>query len=189
MNIALKKEVYYTYEDYLGWDTEERYELIDGVPYMMSPAPTPEHQEISMTISKKIATFLEGKPCKVYAAPFDVRLSADDEYTVVQPDLLVVCDTSKIDKRGCVGAPDLVIEITSPSTANKDHTVKLKKYLEAGVKEYWIIDPESKSAQVYILQDDHNANMSLYNAKDIISGTVLKGLQVDLQEVFAADLA
>jgi Uma2 family endonuclease len=185
MNVALKTEEYFTYADYLEWDTEERYELIDGVSYLMSPAPTPTHQGILAEVARVIGNFLHKKPCKVFVAPFDVRLNAagaDD--TVVQPDVLVICDQKKIDSRGCVGAPDLVIEITSPSTGIRDHTIKLEKYLNAGVRECWIIDPDSKTVQVYILQEDLSAKMLTYNAKDVVPVTVLKGLQIHLQEVF-----
>jgi Uma2 family endonuclease len=186
MNSALKEEEYYTYADYLEWDTDERYELIDGIPYLMSPAPTPVHQEIHAELMRIIGNFLHKKPCKVFSAPFDVRLDADgDDDTVVQPDVLVICDKNKIDSRGCVGAPDMVIEITSPSTGNRDHGIKLERYLDAGVKEYWIADPESKTVQVYIPLDHNRVDMQRYNATDVISGTVLQGLQINLQEVFA----
>ncbi|MDR0310315.1 MAG: Uma2 family endonuclease, partial [Acidobacteriota bacterium] len=113
---ALQKDERYTYADYASWDTEERYELIDGVPYLMSPAPLRKHQSILFELSGQFRNFLKGKPCKAFAAPFDVRLNADTyDDTVVQPDLVVICDKLKLDAKGCVGAPDMVIEILSPS--------------------------------------------------------------------------
>ena len=121
---AATKETY-TYGDYLSWPDEERWELIDGIPHSMSPAPSRVHQEISMELARQIANHLIGKNCRVYAAPFDVRLPKGGEKdeqieTVVQPDLVVVCDESKLDERGCKGPPDLIIEILSPHTAAKD---------------------------------------------------------------------
>ena len=129
---AATKETY-TYEDYLLWSDEERWELIDGVPYNMTPAPSRVHQGISMELSRQIANHLAGKMCKIYAAPFDVRLPKSDEEeeqieTVVQPDLVVVCDGNKLDERGCKGAPDLIIEILSPYTAGKDMKIKRNLY-------------------------------------------------------------
>ena len=130
-----QKDMRLTYSDYLNWDGDERWELIDGFAYAMSPAPTPVHQEISVNLSFQISAFLRGKPykpckpCKLFTAPFDVRLNADgDDNTVLQPDLVVVCDPSKIDDKGCIGTPDLIIEIISPSTARRDRIVKLQQY-------------------------------------------------------------
>ena len=137
-----KEEARYTYADYMAWEDGERWEIIEGVPYLMSPAPTWVHQGISGELFLQIATFLKGKPCKVYAAPFDVRLfPADDDSddTVVQPDIVVVCDRSKLDRSGCRGAPDMLVEILSPSTARHDQLVKLQLYKKAGVREYWIV--------------------------------------------------
>ncbi|GHU67379.1 hypothetical protein AGMMS49983_18470 [Clostridia bacterium] len=181
-----KSEEYYTYADYYEWDTQERYELIDGVPYMMSPGPTPTHQGILINLATVLRNYLRGKPCKVFPAPFDVRLNADGaDDTVVQPDILVICDKTKIDDRGSKGAPDMVIEIISKSSGNYDRGLKLQKYIEAGVRECWIVDPDDKIVHVYILQDDGSANMSLYNASDIVQVNIFKDLSIDLTEVFA----
>ena len=127
--LALKLEERFTYGDYLTWDDGERWELIDGVPYNMSPAPTVRHQAISRELSTEFALYLRGKPCQLFAAPFEVRLPEVDESdelveTVVQPDLSIICDKSKLDEAGCRGAPDLIVEILSPSTAHKDLKVK-----------------------------------------------------------------
>jgi Uma2 family endonuclease len=190
MALAEKQE-YYTYADYYSWDTDERYELIDGIPYLMSPAPTHTHQRLSMELARLFSNYLHNKTCEVIAAPFDVRLfaSADDDNedddTVVQPDISVICDRSKIDDRGCKGAPDLVIEILSKSTSNRDRGLKLQRYLEAGVRECWIVDPEEQIVQVYTPNSDQSAKMVSYSSKDIVPVGILDDLSIDLAEVFA----
>lgn len=176
---------HYTYADYLAWDDEARYELIDGVMYMTSPAPSPIHQSVSGGIFGQLYNFLHGKPCKVYHAPFDVRLNASaGDDTVVQPDLLVVCDKTKIDARGCVGAPDLMIEILSPSTARHDKLLKFNAYLRAGVREYWIVDPDIKTVTVHILKDSEYTTKA-YADSDTVPVRVLEGCQINLPDVFA----
>ncbi|SHM31610.1 Uma2 family endonuclease [Hymenobacter psychrotolerans] len=149
----------YTYADYLTWQLTEWVELIRGKVRPMSPAPQSTHQTISFNLSTSIGVALRGKLCRGFAAPFDVRLSkitpngdASIE-TVVQPDLCVVCDLSKIDKRGCVGAPDWIIEILSPGNFARDTKEKFDLYEENGVGEYWIVSPGEKSIAVYVLQD------------------------------------
>ena len=182
---ALQKDKRYTYADYLTWDGDARYELIDGAPYMMSPAPNRRHQDVSREILKQLALFLTGKPCKVYAAPFDVRLNAaEEDDTVVQPDLSVVCDKSKLDDRGCVGAPDLVIEILSPSTLARDRVVKLNKYLQAGVREYWIVDPDGKTVSVHLWANGKYI-INAYADPDPVPVHVLDGCTINLADVFA----
>ena len=138
-------------------------ELIDGEAYMMS-TPSRIHQEISVAITSQLYNFLEGKRCKVYPAPFSVRLFEKDGDppekidTVVEPDITVICDRSKLDKRGCKGAPDLIIEILSPSTQRHDRLVKLNLYQRAGVREYWIVNPSVQTVITYhFASDDHNA--------------------------------
>ncbi len=175
---------YYTYADYCEWYDGERWELIDGVAYAMSPAPTPTHQSISREIVLQLAAFLQGKPCKVFYAPFDVRLDADkDDDTVVQPDIVVICDRSKIDKKGCKGAPDLIVEIVSPSSSRHDRLLKFNKYLESGVKEYWIVDPSDKTVMVFLLQE--GAKAVPYGETDKIPVGVLPECIIDLEPVFA----
>jgi Uma2 family endonuclease len=184
MPLAKEKE-YYTYADYLGWDGAERYEIIDGEAYMMAP-PSRFHQDISMALSTKINNYLEGKPCKVYAAPFAVRLNpAEDQSddTVLEPDIVVVCDPSKLDDRGCNGAPDLIIEILSPSNARHDRITKFQLYREAGVREYWIADPEEKVLTAYVLKNGEYV-ASFYEDKDTAPVTVLPGCKIDLSAVF-----
>jgi Uma2 family endonuclease len=150
----------YTYADYLSWADDKRRELYDGIIHDLFSAPNRIHAGISANLSFIIHWFIKkqkGK-CKVYHAPFDVRLpkngeTADDKiYTVVQPDICVICDPAKLDEKGCVGAPDLIVEVQSPSTAKHDLNDKFKLYEEAGVKEYWVIFPGDRSLMVFLLQ-------------------------------------
>ena len=152
----LKKK--YTYKDYYSWNDDERWELIDGIPYNMTPAPNTFHQEILGELFRNFLPYFKGKPCKVYFAPFDILLSDlknpdDDIVNVVQPDLSVICDQNKIDKRGCLGAPDMIIEILSPSTTKNDLSAKYILYEKFGVKEYWIVYPGNKVIHAYQLDD------------------------------------
>lgn len=134
----------YTYADLLTWSKDERWELIDGVPYKMTPSPSRRHQEISTALMLAIGPFLAGSPCRLYHAPFDVRLPKPHEddrstTTVIQPDIVVVCDPKKLDQHGSIGSPTLVVEIISPATLMKDMNQKLHAYEQAGVPEYWVI--------------------------------------------------
>jgi Uma2 family endonuclease len=184
--LAIKDDVRYTYEDYLTWNDDNRWEIIDGKAYMMS-APSASHQRIFSRVFNKVYTFLEGRTCEVFPAPFDVRLSADKyDDTVVQPDISIVCDRKKIEPRGCKGAPDFIIEILSPSTTYYDFTIKKEKYLSAGVKEYWIIDPIAKKAIANILENGRYT-ITLYNETDNIPSHVLQGLEINLTEIFLKD--
>ena len=177
-----QKNLKYTYSDYCSWNDGERWELIDGVAYGMSPAPMRKHQKISMALSNQLYNFLKGKPCEVYHAPFDVRLKMDGKNdTVVQPDIVVVCDKSKLDEKGCNGAPDLVIEILSPSSLHMDRLLKLEKYRESGVREYWIVDTEALGVEAYILD---NGRYYLNTYIDEAPVEVLPGCMIDLKEVF-----
>ena len=182
---ALQKEkMRYTYADYCSWNDGKRWELIDGVSYLMSPAPSWKHQDVSGHLNRLIGSFLVNKPCKVFHAPFDVRLNAaagDD--TVVQPDLVVICDRAKLSGTGCVGVPDMVIEILSPSTSSWDKVVKFNKYLEAGVREYWIVDPDSKTVSVHLL-DNGRYYATNYADTDIAPVHVLEGCMINLSDVF-----
>lgn len=187
----------YTYADYLTWPEDERIEIIDGVPYhtyggpifegssVMHATPNRVHQEISSNIHNQLYDFLKGKSCKVYAAPFSVRLDAvGNDDTTLEPDIVVVCDKSKLDERGCKGAPDFVIEILSPSTARKDRIIKFQKYQQAGVKEYWIVDPDTKSLQACIFENGRYF-VTPYADTDTAPVTVLPGCIINLQDVFA----
>jgi len=182
----------YSYADYLTWSDEERWELIDGIPYDMSPAPGVVHQRLSGELFRQLANFLKGKPCQVFSAPFDVRLSdktqTSDNYidTVVQPDLLVVCDKTKLDGKGCNGAPDLIIEILSPSTAAKDFKLKFELYERYGVKEYWMVHPAEQTLLVYKQDDKGKYGVEdRYAGDDKVPVPMLGELIIDLGEVFA----
>ena len=184
VNEALPEYRRYTYDDYCSWDDDKRWELIDGMPYAMS-APSQAHQEILSQLNRSIGNFLVGKPCKVLPAPFDVRLNADTrDDTVVQPDLLVVCDKDKLDGKSCVGAPDLVIEILSPSTSMRDRVLKFRRYLHAGVREYWIVEPDSKAVTVHILANGEYITRA-YGEEDAVPVHVLDGCIIELTEIFA----
>ncbi|MEI7902116.1 MAG: Uma2 family endonuclease, partial [bacterium] len=141
------KERRYTYADYLTWPDEPRQEIINGVSYAMA-SPTVRHQELSVCLTLAMGPFFKGKMCRLFVAPLDVVLSED---TVVQPDLLVVCDPKKITGACVRGAPDLVTEILSPSSASYDRLLKFKRYADAGVKEYWLVSPELALIEIFTL--------------------------------------
>jgi len=180
-----EKKQRYTYADYCAWDDRERWELIDGVPHAMSPAPSTIHQRISGRLYRQLANFLDGKPCEVFYAPFDVRLNAmgNEDGDVFQPDLVIICDQVKIDDKGCNGAPDMVIEILSPATARRDKLLKFNKYQRAGVREYWIVDADSRTVQVHILENGRYFTTS-YGEADKIAVNVLEGCEIGLSEIF-----
>ncbi|RYY07963.1 MAG: Uma2 family endonuclease [Sphingobacteriaceae bacterium] len=181
----------YTYADYLKWTFDERLELIKGHIFTMSPAPAEFHQRILTTVGNEIYNHLKRKSCKVYFAPFDVRLvrkSLDDKQitTVVQPDICVICDLKKIDKNGCLGAPDIVVEILSPGNNKKELQNKYEVYEEAGVKEYWIIQPGEKTFFKYVLDDNGRYQPTkLLTLGDNVTSTVLPDFVLSLDEVFA----
>jgi len=178
-----KRDSRYTYSEYCTWDDELRWELIDGVAYAMS-APSTAHQSISTNILLKLGTYLEGTPCRVFHAPFDVRLNADKgDDTVVQPDIIVVCDKSILADTSCKGAPDLVIEIISPSSSRRDRTIKFDKYREAGVREYWIVDPDTKIMAAHILKDGEYTTRA-YTDTASVPVHALEGCTIDLSKVF-----
>ena len=184
----------YTFADCLTWSENERIEIINGEAVMMAP-PTRIHQEILMELSRQLANFLEGKKCKVYPAPFAVRLfekdgdTPEDVDTMVEPDISVVCDHDKLDKHGCKGAPDLVVEVLSPSTQRHDRLVKLDLYQRAGVREYWIVDPDSSTVQVFMLKNGYLHPHEVYSEKDIAKVNVLDGCFIELSKVFPSDKA
>lgn len=158
MALARRDHDYHTYADYLTWPEDVRYELIDGIAYLMAPAPTLEHQDVAGEIYRQLANALRDKSCRAFIAPVDVRLpkagEADESIdTVVQPDVLVVCDESKLDRRGVRGAPDLVVEVLSPATASHDHLIKRRVYERAGVREYWLVHPLDRIITIYRLTD------------------------------------
>jgi len=157
MGLPLKDHHHHTYGDYLHWSEDVRYELIDGEAYLMvPPAPGLAHQDISGEIFRQVANALQGKPCRVFVAPVDVRLpkAIEEEEavdTVVQPDVLVVCDETKLDRRVVRGAPDWVVEVLSPTTAGHDQVKKRRVYEQHGVKEYWLVHPTDRVLTIYRL--------------------------------------
>jgi Uma2 family endonuclease len=183
----------YTYADYLLWRFEERLELIKGKIFKMSPAPSNTHQEIALNIGSSLNFFLKDKTCKVYIAPFDVRLVRDEKSdkkinTVVQPDICVVCDLNKLmDQRGCLGAPDIVVEILSPGNNAKEIKIKYDLYEEFGVKEYWVVYPDEQSLLRYALNKDEKftAEGRALTLGDKITTPILPGFELPLDDVFA----
>lgn len=183
---------FYSYADYLKWQFEERVELFKGKLFPMA-APNRLHQRYSSRLSLSIGNYLQGKSCELYVAPFDVRLPDrkrkprfdGDIYTVVQPDLCVICDPSKLDDRGCLGAPDLIIEILSPGNTKKEMDNKFRLYEEAGVQEYWVVEPADKFVLIYVLRDGEYVGLRPATEEYPINTTVLLGLTIDLSAIFA----
>lgn len=152
----------FTYADYRQWPDDERWELIDGEAYAMAPAPTISHQSVVLSIAKQIDEALDGTPCRTLIAPVDVLLPAPDQAddrttTVVQPDILVVCDPAKLTERNIRGAPDWIIEVLSPASARHDHLTKRALYERVGVREYWLVHPVDRVITVYTLKDGQYA--------------------------------
>lgn len=183
----------YSYADYLAWPDEERWELIEGIPYDMSPAPNRNHQEITGEMYLQLANFLKGKKCKPYISPFDVRLkkdihAADEEtYTVVQPDIVVYCDKSRLDEKGGIGAPAVCVEVLSPSSSYKDENDKYLLYQKYGIKEYWIVNPVLETVVVYMHNGTGYDKPAFYRKEDILTSSVLEGLEFPLSEVFLSE--
>lgn len=179
----------FTFADVLTWDEDERVEIIDGEAILMAPLTT-THQLISMELSRQFANYLEGKKCLAIPAPFAVRLfekdgdSPEDVDTMVEPDISIICDRDKLDKYGCKGAPDMVVEILSPSTRRHDRLVKLGLYQRAGVREYWIVDPENEAVQVLTLSNGLLLPHEDYGRADVAKVNVLDGCFVELAKVF-----
>lgn len=191
MAYPLKKEdEKYTYGDYLTWPEGERWELIDGVAYDMSPAPNRIHQKILGNLFYQMKNYLKDKSCEVYFAPLDVRLPRENEKdedvtTVVQPDIVIVCDHSKLDDKGCRGNPDLAVEVLSPFTAQKDIKIKFKLYEKVGVKEYWLIHPTDKTVMIFKLKENGEyGKPETYSEEDLITVGIFEDLIIDLKEVF-----
>lgn len=184
----LPQEQRYTFADLISWDDDTRYELYDGQPVALA-SPSNAHQEICMALSAQIYNYLNGKKCKVYPAPFDVRLfeeegdTPEDVSVVVQPDITIVCDPGKTDGHGCKGAPDMVVEVTSPSTARYDKLLKFNLYQRAGVREYWIVDPGDRMVSVFSLEDG-GYQASAYGADFSVPVGILDDCTIDLSVVF-----
>lgn len=189
MPLPYDKKRKYTYADYITWPEEERWEIIEGVPYLQA-APTWQHQAISVELTSQFNNYLKGKSCRVFASPFDLCIPEDNESdeevpTVIQPDIVVICDNSKLRKTGYFGVPSLIIEISSPSTTRQDRVLKFNMYEKAGVKEYWIVDPDGKYISVFTLQENKSyGRPESYTEKDKIKVSVLPELIIDLAPVF-----
>jgi Uma2 family endonuclease len=179
----------YTYADYLKWNFQERVELIKGKIFKMSPAPNRMHQGISAYLSNVLYNHLAGQKCKVYTAPFDVRIprkTKDDKdvITVLQPDICVICDESKLDYRGCIGTPDIVVEILSPSNNVVELKNKYDVYEQAGVTEYWVVSPQDRTFLVYTLKDGKYIPSRLMVEGDVVVSSVLEGFVLDIKAMF-----
>lgn len=179
----------YTYADYLTWQFQERIELIKGKIFRMSPAPNTMHQKISWRMVVAFDKYFSEKECQAFSAPFDVRLykkNKDDEQvvTVVQPDICVICDGSKLDERGCIGAPDLIVEILSPGNSKKEMRNKYDLYEENGVKEYWVIFPHEQVLQIYVLVDGKYTAMRPLVPGDSITSKYWEDMDFDLEAIF-----
>lgn len=190
MGLALRDPEYHTYGDYLTWPEDVRYELIDGDAYLMAPAPTVSHQDIAGEVYRQLANALHGKPCRALIAPVDVRLPKADEAdecidTVVQPDVLVICDEKKVGERGVRGAPDWVLEVLSPSTAGHDQVKKLALYERHGVREYWLVQPWGKVLTVYTLKDGAYGRPATQELAGETPVGVLEGVVIQWDELAA----
>jgi len=180
----------YTYADYLTWDIDHMVELIKGKVFRQAAAaPRRIHQELTVKIILKLGNHLSGKQCKAYIAPFDVRLPVKskkhkDITTVVQPDICVVCDPEKLDDLGCVGAPDLIMEILSPSNNKKELQNKYEVYEESGVKEYWVIHPYEKTLLVYTLIKGKYQPSRLFTLGDLVPSACIEGFVLDIDDLF-----
>lgn len=190
MDFALEKtEKQWTYSDYLKWDDGKRYELIDGEAYLMSPAPSTKHQRAAGAIYSALKQGLSKSKCDVFFAPFDVRFPdasdvEDEVLTVLQPDLVVICDQSKLDDRGCKGAPDLIVEILSPSSFHLDFKLKLSVYEKSGVKEYWIVDPINEAIFLFTLKNSIYQRPVVYGKDETFRSILFEEIEVNMHEVF-----
>lgn len=181
VSTAEKIEKRFTYAEYCKWDDEQRWELIDGIPYNMTPAPAIKHQQLLGNLSLELMTYLKGKRCRSFVAPTDVVF---DEFNVVQPDLLVVCDRSKITDANIQGAPDLVVEILSPSTSRKDRREKRALYERFGVKEYLVIDPINETVERLRLVRGKYGNPDVFGWDESMKLAVFPELELNLWEIF-----
>jgi Uma2 family endonuclease len=199
MSTAIKKPVnnlsdldpdgFYDYADYLVWRFKERVELIRGKLFRMTPAPNTQHQRVSGALSRVLLNYFHRETCKVFIAPFDVRLpigrKKGEDTTVVQPDLCVICDPAKLDERGGKGAPDLIVEILSPGNSKKEMREKFQVYEEAGVREYWLVHPDDRVVFIYILNEKGVfTGLAPATEDEPMRSHIFPELEVDLKEVF-----
>ncbi|MBC7494028.1 MAG: Uma2 family endonuclease [Flavobacterium sp.] len=181
----------YSYADYLLWKFTERVELIKGKVFQMSPAPSRKHQVVSRVLNRYLDRYFEHHPCGLFDAPFDVRLinykkSTEDKtvFSVVQPDLCVVCDRAKLDDRGCIGSPDLVIEILSPGNSKKEMGIKFNLYEENHISEYWIVEPAENAIFVYTLQNGKYIGLKPCIEGETITSPLFPELNFEIEKIF-----
>ncbi|MDO9730352.1 Uma2 family endonuclease [Glaesserella parasuis] len=176
----------YSYGDYLKWKFQERVEIIKGKIMAMSPVPNRLHQRISMKLTKAFLDVFDGHQCELYVAPFDVRFpdSNGKIKTVVQPDLCVICDPNKLDEKGCIGAPDLIVEILSPGNSKREMKDKYELYQEQGVSEYWIVRPEEQHIQIYVLENGRYIGVQPVVEGDVVTSIKFPALSFDTSGLY-----
>lgn len=177
----------YTYSDYMLWHFKERVELIGGKIFKMSPAPSTNHQRLVSNINTQFYLHFKNNSCQVFIAPFDVRLPVKSflkDSTVVQPDLCIICDATKIDEQGCNGTPDLVVEILSPGNTRHEMRTKFDLYEESGVKEYWIVEPANQTILIYTLQGNTYIGLQPYTSEDIIESPLFPEMKINAEDLF-----
>lgn len=176
----------YTYEDYFSWKLDERTELYNGKILILQSPPPRIHQDVLRNITRTFDNYFRHHLCELYFAPFDVRFPDKDGnvLTVLQPDLCVICDLDKLDDRGCLGAPDLIVEILSPGNTKKEQDLKFRIYEEAGVFEYWIVHPTDKNIQVFVLQDGIYIGLKPFTEGEIITSKTFPELSFSTDEIF-----
>lgn len=184
MTVVKKRAEKYTYSDYLKWPDEERWEVIDGEAYHMTPAPGIKHQNVVINFSSYLKQQLKDKLCRPFVAPTDVVLS---EYDVVQPDVLVVCDEKKITEANIQGTPDLVVEVLSPATALKDKREKRALYEKSGIREYIIIDPVELYVERFVLKGKRYGEPEIFGPQEVLPLDILEGTTVSLWDIFEVE--
>ena len=188
--LTLDPKKRYTYADYLTWLDDTRRELIDGFFHLMTPAPNRSHQRVAADLYLQFGNYLAQKKCEAFFAPFDVRLPKNGEtengqlYTVVQPDICIICDLAKLDDKGCLGAPDLIVEILSPATSSLDTDTKFKLYEAHGVKEYWLVSPVYQLIDVFVLENGKYQFQGKYHRAATIQPSIFDDYHIDLSKVF-----
>jgi len=183
---ALRKEELYTWADYQKWPDGERWEIVDGKAYMMSPAPTTRHQAILGALAREFLNYFHNRRCKPFLSPVDVKLSDED---IVQPDIVVVCDDRQIKETHIEGAPALAVEIVSPSSAVHDRMRKMRLYAEAGVREYWIVTPFPSMVEIFLLDGRNYRMHKAYDRSKTLESATFKKLKISLSEVFEFPLS
>lgn len=180
----------YTYAEFVGIEEELLCEVLDGKIISMSPSPTPKHQDVVDELTAEFKFYLRGKECMAFSSPIDVCLFADKETKMddikdwLQPDLMVVCDKNKIGEKYIVGAPDIVIEVLSPSTARNDRLIKFNSYEKAGVEEYWIVDPYNMSVEIYSLSGRTYKQAGVFGKDDVLTVTIFEDMKINLKNIF-----